>query len=1039
MLNMLTGVLESDSTAPDGGATILGYSIRSEMDEVRKLIGMCAQHDILFDLLTCREHLTFFARIKGVSKDEADSEADELLEKFNLVYRAHSKASELSGGMRRKLSCAIALCGRSKCIFLDEPTAGLDTLARRELWDLMLAIKRGRTVLVSTHYMSEADVLGDVIGIMAKGRLKCVGSSAFLKRHYGGGYRVTCAGSKMDVQGFAHLCSTKFGNDARMISATAVELPHDRVREFPPFFDALDNAKDRLSIASYGLMLTSIEDVFLKVGADEPDQPPKLAARLRIGSGRQFDADPRLQAYALAVKRLQSAKNDVRTVGLLLLPIAAVVSAFALAKRGLLGSDAQTSDKIVAAICAVGFLLYPALSAQQVVAERELLVHVLRVCGCDGTAYWVGTFVGEYALFLIIVAAYWLVILTIAPLRWIATTGGSFYVPLIFGVLIITYSHALSHIFYSASRCITIVSGIQVFQVFTPPLVVLTFYVIIRCFDKDFSLNRIEGGQIWVLVILSPQGAFWLAFYNSANNLSFSQGYAPRFYIVMIIQAIEACAYFAATLAVEDRALRPLKRVMPTYDPLNDGDADVLREAALVADMTDADIERCRDVEAANENRQYTLVIKRLRKVYTTNNTIAVHDLSLRISQGECFGLLGANGAGKTTTISAVIRAIEPTNGDIFVNGHSVLTDFKKAATYLGVVAQSNTLWDNLTCIDHLELFSRIRGVPNEQAPELVEAALDQLELRPHADKVAARLSGGMKRKLCVAIAIIGDPQCCLLDEPSAGLDPVSRRNLWNLLRETMSTRSVVLTSHLMDEVEALCDRVAILVGGRARCLGTIQHLIATRGKVFEVNITAADEPDIAKRIVAEVLPTAALEDEHGAFLQYRVPWGDMSIGSTFAALEQAGPIKDYSISQPSLESVFVRCVKEYAADKSVVPSTIPAMLHMVSENLEEGIGREHPTPDISIMGAADNDDVMTGCTRRVHRRIAFATAVFFICCLILSGVFKSILLLFASLAALIAFIWALIGTFCASPLEASHPEESSSLTTAPSKSYGAA
>ncbi len=121
--------------------------------------------------------------------------------------------------------------------------------------------------------------------------------------------------------------------------------------------------------------------------------------------------------------------------------------------------------------------------------------------------------------------------------------------------------------------------------------------------------------------------------------------------------------------------------------------------------------------------------------------------------------------------------------------------------------------------------FARLRGVPEDLVYMVVDRTLDQLELTPHKFKLAGRLSGGMKRKLCVAIALIGDPAVVLLDEPSAGLDPVSRRNLWNVILKTMTHRAVVLTTHSMEEAEALCKRIGIMVQGQLRALGTKQHL----------------------------------------------------------------------------------------------------------------------------------------------------------------------------------------------------------------------
>jgi ABC-type multidrug transport system ATPase subunit len=177
-------------------------------------------------------------------------------------------------------------------------------------------------------------------------------------------------------------------------------------------------------------------------------------------------------------------------------------------------------------------------------------------------------------------------------------------------------------------------------------------------------------------------------------------------------------------------------------------------------------------------------------------------------------------GAGKTTTLSMLTRLLIPTSGDGLVAGHSVLADFAKGARGLGIVTQNNALWDKLSVEDHLYLFARLRGVPEDLVTRVVNGVIDQLELTPHRGKLAMKLSGGMKRKLCVAIALIGDPEVVLLDEPSAGLDPVSRHNLWTVILKTMSNRAVILTTHSMEEAEALCKRIGVMINGQMRALG---------------------------------------------------------------------------------------------------------------------------------------------------------------------------------------------------------------------------
>ena len=214
---------------------------------------------------------------------------------------------------------------------------------------------------------------------------------------------------------------------------------------------------------------------------------------------------------------------------------------------------------------------------------------------------------------------------------------------------------------------------------------------------------------------------------------------------------------------------------------------------------------------------------------------VAAEDVSFTVQPGEIFGLLGANGAGKSTTISMCTRHLVPTAGCAYIRGVSVLERFPRAAQHLGVVTQNNALWDLLTVEDHLYLFCRLRGVAEDVVEATVVATIDQLELTPHRYKLASQLSGGMKRKLCVAAALIGDPQVVLLDEPSAGLDPKSRRNLWDVVLRTMAQRSVVLTTHSMEEAEALCNRIGIMVRGQLHALGTKQHIKRKFGQGYEL------------------------------------------------------------------------------------------------------------------------------------------------------------------------------------------------------------
>jgi len=1081
-INVLTGLLPSSSKSKDGGATIYGHGIKRDMERVRLVTGVCPQHDVLFDLLTAYETLDLFASLKGSTDRDAKAEADELLERFHLSHRKQHKAQELSGGMKRKLSTAVALCGRSKFCLLDEPTAGMDALARRELWDLIAEVKKGRTMVLCTHYLDEADILGDKVGIMSHGKLKCYGTSAFLKSHFGAGYRVVCrvkdtvdvdvAQSQLQdalareflAEGAAAVSEAENAAAApgttmiRPVEADATRreltatLPRGHEAKYARFFGVLDkdfvevpkgSSHDLVAalkknadapLLDYGLAITTLEDVFLAVGGDETVAPAVgMVSELRIGAGRRYEAGTYVQAAGIFEKRLRVASRDFKTLALLLLPIGGVATAFALNSYDVITQKDKLNDMITAAICAGSFLIYPALVAENVVSEKEnKLRNVLSVAGCEVRAYWLGTFFGDYVLFLIVSVAFWIAAGASGLPRWLENAG-IFYFVLLFGAYLLTYSYSVSFLFETAKRCVIAVPGLQIVQLLSPDIIGLLVYLIVHPYDDGFDASKLQGMLLWLLALLSPQGAFWIGFYNIASSLPIPQQYCPRFYEVMLIMAAEGWLFSTFVLARDLEKLRPLVRDWPDSNValVAAGDDDVKEERNLVIAAYRGHVEDCEqrahataseeevggkgeddgaseDLEQAvlpaHQQGKSMLVVARLRKVYPAKlqgapDTVAVHDVTFRVAKGEVFGLLGANGAGKSSVLNCVIRASAPTTGDILVDGHSVLDDFENAAKSLGVVTQGNSLWDLLSCYDHLKLFAQLRGVPGPDAARLVEAALDQLELRPHKNKLAHRLSGGMKRKLCVAIAVVGDPALVLLDEPSAGLDPVSRRNLWNVLRSTMESRAVVLTSHLMPEVEALCDRVAIMVKAKLRCLGTIQHLKDSLGSNYEVEISAPGTSEQDQQKVHEHVydtfgskDSVAITSTAGGLLAYEVDKKVVNIGHAFASLEKSKAdlgISSYTIAQPSLESVFIKTVQQYDAD---------AEFALLPKDDEAG-------------KPAEDEKRMTGCTRTQLKRQAWICGLLTFVLVLVSFAVKFAGIIVLPL--LIASIWGCVGCCC--------------------------
>ncbi len=204
----------------------------------------------------------------------------------------------------------------------------------------------------------------------------------------------------------------------------------------------------------------------------------------------------------------------------------------------------------------------------------------------------------------------------------------------------------------------------------------------------------------------------------------------------------------------------------------------------------------------------------------------AVDHLNLEVKQGELFSLLGINGAGKTTTIKMLSCLASPTDGDAFLMGHSILTDSAELKKILGVSPQETAVAPNLSVKENLELMCGVHGFSREKTASL----LKKFGLDPIANKKAGKLSGGWQRRLSIAMALICEPKILFLDEPTLGLDVIARSELWESIRALKGKITIILTTHYMEEAEALSDRIGIMKSGRLVALGTATELKALAG-----------------------------------------------------------------------------------------------------------------------------------------------------------------------------------------------------------------
>lgn len=210
---------------------------------------------------------------------------------------------------------------------------------------------------------------------------------------------------------------------------------------------------------------------------------------------------------------------------------------------------------------------------------------------------------------------------------------------------------------------------------------------------------------------------------------------------------------------------------------------------------------------------------------------VAVSPMTLTINKGELFGLLGLNGAGKTTVINMLSGLVKPSSGDALILGNSLRHELPSIRKVLAVSPQETSIAPNLSVRENLLLMARIHGFSKKKAIEKTDALISQFSLQPYEHQRGKKLSGGWQRKLSIAMALIADPKILFLDEPTLGLDIISRRELWAMINKLRETTTIVLTTHYLEEAESLCDRICIMKDGDIKALGTVDELLTKARK----------------------------------------------------------------------------------------------------------------------------------------------------------------------------------------------------------------
>ncbi|XP_037832519.1 phospholipid-transporting ATPase ABCA1 isoform X2 [Kryptolebias marmoratus] len=1276
-MSILTGLFPPTS----GTAVINGYDIRTDMDIIRKCLGMCPQHNVLFNELTVEEHVYFYARLKGRSSSEVESEMDQMIADVGLPHKRKELAKNLSGGMQRKLSVAIAFVGGSKIVILDEPTAGVDPYARRGIWELLLKYKQGRTIILSTHHMDEADILGDRIAIISHGKMRCCGSSLFLKKCFGSGYYLTLVrdGTGMMSNQRQNVirrhakeeqketdCPSRSSPDDGIGSQTwdnsdptdltAVTqlvrrhvpeavflesigqeitfiLPYGGARDgtFAALFQNLDLAMADLGLTSYGISDTTLEEIFLKVAEDTgvdaeiPAKEPMVrdwkrssreSKRNSIASvhsktehlngmtdlKERFSSKVedckksasvngrgsvvitgwkliRRQFLALFIKRFHHARrsrkgliaqvvlpaffvclslifslivppfadypslelqpwmyglpqttfysNDMpdnlevskvvetlvdnpgfgtrcmdgdpipklpccsggsdwvtppvdqsvldifldgnwsmsdpspscqcstprRTIMLPDCPPGAgglpppqriqnttdtllnltgrnmtdflvktfehsgkkryggisvgavnsqvrlteaqiegvfrdlrdlfnssqdnvtdqtfqraetllkklgtrdnvkvwfynqawhsMVSFLSVANNGILRGNlpagqrprqygisvsnhplnltkeqlsfvamATTSTDVVVSICVIFAMSFiPASFVLFLIQERvSKAKHLQFVSGVNPAVYWLANFAWDMCNYIVPCFIVIVIFLSFQQKAYVSPPN----LPALI-LLLILYGWAITPMMYPASFLFSVPS---------------TAYVVLTCVNLFIGINGSVATFIMELLdddnvahindivkqvlLIFPHFCLGRGLIDMASNQAiatlFSSLGEDRFKDPLswemvgknlCAMSVQGIVMFALTILIQYKFFCKPRLISVKLPSAEEEDADVARERRRVYE---------------GKAQKELLMIYDLTKVYPQKSTPAVDRLCVGVPAAECFGLLGINGAGKTTTFKMLTGDIPVSSGEAFLNGYSIRTEMRYVHQNMGYCPQFDAINDLLTGREHLEFYGRLRGVPEEEIAMVAEWGIQKLGLVKYANKSAGTYSGGNKRKLSTAIALIGCPPLIFLDEPTTGMDPKARRFLWDCILSVIKEgRSVILTSHSMEECEALCTRMAIMVNGCFKCLGSIQHLKNRFGDGYTVIVRVAGSPPELKPVedfIQRTFPGSVLKESHHNTLQYQLPHAPGALANIFGHFtghQQRLGLEDYSVSQTTLDQVFVNFAK---------------------------------------------------------------------------------------------------------------------------------
>ncbi|KAK3526537.1 hypothetical protein QTP70_030758 [Hemibagrus guttatus] len=577
-----------------------------------------------------------------------------------------------------------------------------------------------------------------------------------------------------------------------------------------------------------------------------------------------------------------------------------------------------TSVDVLVSICVIFAMSFvPASFVVFLIQERvSKAKHMQFISGVQPYLYWVANFIWDMCNYIVPATLVIIIFVCFQQKAYVSSTN----LPVL-ALLLLLYGWSITPLMYPASFLFKIPSTAYVVLTSVNILIgingsVSTFVLELFGGDKIGGINDILKN----VLLIFPHFCLGRGLIDMVKNQAMSDALerfgenrlrSPFEWDMvgknLFAMAVEGVVFFIITVLIQYRFFIKPRVVRPKLSPIGEEDEDVARE-------------RQRIISGAGHGD--ILELRELTKVYERKKKPAVDRLCVGIPPGECFGLLGVNGAGKTSTFKMLTGDSAVTSGEAFLARKSILREIDEVHQNMGYCPQFDAINDLLTGREHLEFYAILRGIPEDEVCEVAEWGIRKLGLIKYADKAAGSYSGGNMRKLSTAMALIGGPPVVFLDEPTTGMDPKARRALWNCILSIIKAgRSVVLTSHSMEECEALCTRMAIMVNGRFRCLGSVQHLKNRFGDGYTIVLkVAGPEPDLqpVMKFIEIELPGSILKEKHRNLLQYQLPSSLSSLAHIFSILAKHKDflqIEDYSVSQTTLDQVFVNFAKDQSED----------------------------------------------------------------------------------------------------------------------------